>query len=97
MPDVYHILAKGQGVFSNASSKSAKAKLRLLYECAPIALIVEAAGGKSLVAPCEAMQAIESVSILEVPVSDLDKRVGVCYGSEEEVHRFQAHIYGSMV
>ena len=97
VPDVYHILAKGQGVFSNASSKTAKAKLRLLYECAPIGLIVEAAGGKSLVAPCEAMQSIEPVSVLDVVISDLDKRVGVCYGSEEEVHRFQAHIYGSMV
>ena len=32
------------GVFSNAASAAAKAKLRLLYECAPIALLVEAAG-----------------------------------------------------
>ena len=42
VPDVYHILIKGQGVLANASSASAKAKLRLLFECAPIALIVEA-------------------------------------------------------
>ena len=45
VPDVYHILIKGKGVFSNVSSATAKAKLRLLYECAPIALLVEAAGG----------------------------------------------------
>ncbi len=44
MPDVYHILLKGEGVLSNASSSTSKAKLRLLYECAPIALIIEAAG-----------------------------------------------------
>ena len=43
VPDVYHIFVKGQGVLSNASSPSAKAKLRLLFEAAPIALIVEAA------------------------------------------------------
>lgn len=41
VPDVYHILVKGEGVLSNASSASAKAKLRLLYECAPIALVIE--------------------------------------------------------
>ena len=45
VPDVYHILIKGKGVFTNVSSPTAKAKLRLLYECAPIALLVEAAGG----------------------------------------------------
>lgn len=45
MPDVYHILIKGKGIFTNVSSPSAKAKLRLLYECAPIALVIEAAGG----------------------------------------------------
>ena len=44
MPDVVHILVKGQGVLSNASSATAKAKLRLVFECAPIAYIVEAAG-----------------------------------------------------
>lgn len=45
VPDVYHILVKNKGVFSNVASTAAKAKLRLLYECAPIALLVEAAGG----------------------------------------------------
>jgi sedoheptulose-bisphosphatase len=44
VPDVYHILIKGEGVLANASSPSAKAKLRLVFEAAPIALIIEAAG-----------------------------------------------------
>lgn len=47
VPDIHHILAKGGGVFCNPRSPSAPAKLRLLYECAPLALIVEAAGGVS--------------------------------------------------
>merc|ERR1719203_340277 len=42
VPDVYHILFKEKGIIANISSPSAKAKLRLLYECAPIAFIVEA-------------------------------------------------------
>lgn len=93
VPDVYHILIKQGGVLANASSPAAKAKLRLLYECAPIALIVEAAGGASCVCPSEAGEACEPVSLLEVPISDLDKRVGVCYGSVEEVERFKTHIF----
>ena len=36
VPDIYHIFAKGKGVFANVSSEKAKAKLRLLYEVAPM-------------------------------------------------------------
>lgn len=47
MPDVHHILAKGSGVFCNPCSESAPAKLRLLYECAPLAFIAEVSGSFS--------------------------------------------------
>ena len=43
-------------MISNASSRLAKAKLRLLFEAAPIALIVEAAGGSSCVCTTEAFE-----------------------------------------
>ncbi len=93
VPDVYHILVKGQGVLSNASSPSAKAKLRLLYECAPIALIIEAAGGASCVCASEASEHVLPISLLDVEISDLDKRVGVCFGSRDEVDRFRAFLF----
>jgi len=93
VPDVYHILIKGEGVLSNASSPAARAKLRLLFEAGPIALIIEAAGGASCVCSSEAAEALAPVSLLDVPVSDLDKRVGVCYGSTLEVERFKQHIF----
>jgi sedoheptulose-bisphosphatase len=93
VPDVYHILIKGEGVLANASSPSAKAKLRLLFEAAPIALIIEAAGGASCVCASEAAEALEPASLLDVIVTDLDKRVGVCYGSSGEVERFRSHIF----
>lgn len=93
VPDVYHILIKGEGVLANASSPLARAKLRLLFEAAPIALIVEAAGGASCVCASEAAEALAPTSLLDVPISDLDKRVGVCYGSSTEVERFKAHIF----
>lgn len=86
VPDVYHILFKEKGIIANISSPSAKAKLRLLYECAPIAFIVEAAGGKSLVDP--AFSNGEKMSILDVEVDDLDKRIGICYGGTAEVDKF---------
>ena len=63
MPDVYHILIKGQGVLANASSPSCKAKLRPLFEAAPIALIVEAAGGLSCACPSEAGEDMKPSSL----------------------------------
>lgn len=40
VPDVFQIIVKEQGVFSNVISPSTKAKLRLLFEVAPLALLV---------------------------------------------------------
>lgn len=41
VPDIYYILITGGGVFCNPSSPAHKQKLRLLYECAPIAMVCE--------------------------------------------------------
>ena len=90
---MYHILIKGQGVLANASSATAKAKLRLLFECGPIALIIEAAGGASCVCATEVAEPCAPVSLLDVVATDIDKRVGVCFGSLEEVERFKEHIF----
>ncbi|KAA6423489.1 MAG: sedoheptulose-bisphosphatase precursor [Trebouxia sp. A1-2] len=78
VPDVHHILTKGGGVFANPVSKSASAKLRLLYEAAPLALIVEAAGG---LAECA------TGSILDVTIASTDIRTMVSLGSKSEVIR----------
>lgn len=93
VPDIYHILIKGQGVLTNCSSAKAKAKLRLLFECAPIALIIEAAGGASCVCSSEVGEPCEPTSVLDVVATDMDKRIGVCYGSKDEVDRFRSHIF----
>lgn len=93
VPDVYHILHKGGGVLSNASSPSAKAKLRLLYECAPIALVIEAAGGSSCACASESGEECGAGSVLDMRITDLDKRIGVCFGSKTEVLRFIQHIH----
>lgn len=45
--DFHHVLAKKSGVFLNPASPSAPAKLRYLYEVAPLALVAEAVGGSA--------------------------------------------------
>lgn len=87
VPDVYHIFAKSKGVFTNVSSEKAKAKLRLLYEVAPMGLLVECAGG---VTTHEAHDG----SVLDETIDDLDKRLGVCFGSSEEVAKYKKFMFG---
>ena len=85
VPDVYHIFAKGKGVFANVSSEKAKAKLRLLYEVAPIGLAVECAQGATT---------HESVnqSVLDIAIEDLDQRLGVCFGGTDEVAKYKKYM-----
>ncbi|KAK9915013.1 hypothetical protein WJX75_003617 [Coccomyxa subellipsoidea] len=78
VPDVHHILTKGGGIFLNPVSPSAPAKLRLLFECAPLAFIVEAAGGAS---------SDGRTSILQLAISSLDARTPISLGSKDEVKK----------
>lgn len=87
VPDVYHMLSKGKGVFTNCALSESKAKLRLLYECAPIAFIVEAAGGRTLMDPAFTSKSRRQ-SVLDFPVRALDQRVGICFGGQEDVKVF---------
>mmetsp|Transcript_39112 Transcript_39112/g.76291 ORF Transcript_39112/g.76291 Transcript_39112/m.76291 type:complete len:375 (+) Transcript_39112:189-1313(+) len=86
VPDVYHMLMKGGGVFTNVSSTKAHAKLRLLYEVAPIGLIVECAGG-------HAIHEENDISVLEVKIEDMDQRLGVCFGSVDEVETYRQYMF----
>ena len=78
VPDVFQIIVKEKGVFTNVISPSTKAKLRLLFEVAPLALLVEKAGGAS---SCDGL----CVSGLDVVVDKHDQRTQICYGSVGEV------------
>lgn len=80
-PDVYQLFVKGHGVFCNPASRGAPAKLRLAYEVAPIAFLVEAAGGLS---------SDGSGSALDVALKTMDHRMAFCCGTEEEVRKFEA-------
>jgi len=78
VPDLNHILCKGQGIFSYpADSQHSNGKLRLLFECAPMAFVFEEAGGAAL------NQAGERV--LDTVVTEYHQRTPIFIGSKGEV------------
>jgi len=82
VPDVYHIFAKGKGIFTNVSSEKANAKLRVLYEVAPIGLLVECAGGS-------AINEVRNESVLDIVIENTDQRMGVAFGGIEDVNMYK--------
>jgi sedoheptulose-bisphosphatase len=78
VPDVVHILVKDHGIYMSPVTSLSKAKLRRLYELAPIALIVECAGGT-------AVDPADGSYILDHDISDCDERAGLICGTMEDV------------
>jgi hypothetical protein len=67
VPDVFQILVKEKGVFTNVTSPTTKAKLRILFEVAPIGLMVENAGGEHLAMGCALLCVCVCVCACAVP------------------------------
>jgi sedoheptulose-bisphosphatase len=88
VPDVFQIIVKEKGVFTNVTSPSTKAKLRILFEVAPLALMVEQAGGAS-------SGDGKCTSSLDISIDAYDQRTEVCFGSVGEVRRFEEYLYGN--
>lgn len=80
------IIVKEKGIFTNVTSPTAKAKLRLLFEVAPLGFLIEKAGGHS----SDGKQ-----SVLDKVIVNLDDRTQVAYGSKNEIIRFEETLYGS--
>lgn len=79
VPDINHILLKGNGIFSYPPySEAPNGKLRLLYECGPIAFLAEEAGG---------MSTDGKARILEKKIESLHQRTPIFIGSKNEVLR----------
>ncbi|KIX97131.1 uncharacterized protein Z520_07245 [Fonsecaea multimorphosa CBS 102226] len=77
--DAYRTLLYG-GIFAYpADKKSPKGKLRILYECAPMALVMENAGGMAVNSKMERM--------LEVKPEGIHDRSGIFMGSKEEMEK----------
>lgn len=78
VPDVFHALVKGHGIYTSPVTDKSPAKLRRLYELTPIALLIECAGGVAL-------DSADGSHVLDRPVKDTDERGGLLCGNKEDV------------
>jgi sedoheptulose-bisphosphatase len=79
VPDINHMLKKGSGVFMYPGMPSAPdGKLRLLYECGPMAYLMEQAGGVS---------SNGERSILDILIHTLTQKTPVFLGTKGEVEK----------
>lgn len=81
--DCHRNLIKGGVYFYPATFKSPKGKLRLLYECNPMAFITEQAGGKA---------SDGKGRIMEIPPTELHQRVPFYCGSKNMVEKIEEFI-----
>jgi fructose-1,6-bisphosphatase I len=80
VPDIHAIFAKKGGIFAYPPfSRYPQGKLRLLFECAPFALIAEKAGGLALNSTGE--------RVLDVAIDHVHQRTPIIIGSKSEVER----------
>uniref|UniRef100_A0A3Q2QZW7 Fructose-1,6-bisphosphatase 1 n=1 Tax=Fundulus heteroclitus TaxID=8078 RepID=A0A3Q2QZW7_FUNHE len=77
--DVHRTLVYGGIFLYPANVKSPKGKLRLLYECNPMAFIMEQAGGKATTG---------SQNILDIQPTNIHQRVPVVLGSPDDVQEY---------
>jgi fructose-1,6-bisphosphatase I len=75
VPDVNQLLKKGSGVFTYPAYKEKpEGKLRLLYECAPMAYLAEQAGGEATNG---------SMRILDIEITKLDQKTPIFLGEKK--------------
>ena len=74
--DIHRNLITGGIYIYPTTTKSPNGKLRLLYECNPLAFILEQAGGKA---------STGGKRIMELPITDLHQRTPLFLGSSEMV------------
>jgi fructose-1,6-bisphosphatase I len=82
--DIHRILFKG-GIFLYPNTRSnPQGKLRVLYECNPLAFVVEQAGGKAITTQLD--------RIMEVEVYDLHQTVTIAIGSPDMVDEMKSFV-----
>ncbi|MCL4143380.1 UNVERIFIED_CONTAM: hypothetical protein GTU68_050250 [Idotea baltica] len=81
--DIHRNLIKGGIFIYPSTSKKPKGKLRIMYECNPLAFIVEQAGGK----------ATDGLTrILDIEVTELHQTTPVFIGSKNMVNKAESYI-----
>ncbi len=82
--ETHRILTRG-GVFlypRDTRDPAEPGRLRLLYKCNPIGMVIEQAGGRA---------STGEMPVLEVRPTTLHQRVGLVFGSAEEVERIELY------
>ncbi|MGC6418788.1 MAG: class 1 fructose-bisphosphatase [Bradymonadia bacterium] len=74
--DFHRNLIKGGLYLYPVDARTGRGKLRLIYECNPLAFIAEVAGGKALV---------DGQAILDIKPTSLHQRVGLAIGPRDDV------------
>ncbi|XP_067839285.1 fructose-1,6-bisphosphatase 1-like [Heptranchias perlo] len=77
--DVHRTLMYGGIFLYPANSKSPKGKLRLLYECNPMAYIIEQAGG---------MATTGAEAVLDIKPESIHQRAPIIMGSQDDVQEY---------
>jgi len=81
VPDINHIFIKQSGIFAYPKSKDApEGKLRLLYECGPMAFLMTQAGGSATNGHSD---------ILDLPIASLHQKSPIFLGSSNEVAKVE--------
>jgi fructose-1,6-bisphosphatase I len=78
--DLHRSLLEGGIYFYPADTKHPHGKLRLLYECAPLAFVVEQAGGKA---------SADAASVLDIKAERIHQRVPLVIGSLDDVAEYE--------
>lgn len=77
VPDINHIFLKGKGIFTYPGyADEPDGKLRLLYECGPMAYLMEQAGGSA---------SDGRINLLDKKIESYDQRTQIFIGSRKEV------------
>ena len=78
--DLHQILQRGGIYFYPEDEKRPKGKLRLLYECAPLAMLVEQAGGAA---------STGSMRVMDIEPASFHQRIPFAIGSMAEVNIYE--------
>jgi len=78
--DLHQILQRGGIYFYPEDEKRPEGKLRLLYECAPLAMLAEQAGGRA---------STGKMRVLDIQPDSIHQRIPFAVGSSVEVRRYE--------
>jgi fructose-1,6-bisphosphatase I len=83
--DLHQILHRGGIYFYPEDDKRPKGKLRLLYECAPLAMIAEQAGGSATMG---------RMSVIDIKPESVHQRIPFAIGSRYEIRKYEESYRG---